>query len=67
MIVQGYCTDIGDIVPSWDNEGRELASVHRYQRGTIFTHISVITLLLYNYNYFVPSAVVCNLKNEVFL
>ena len=41
-----------NIVPSWDIEGRELASIRRLsQRGTIFTGISAITLLLYSYKY----------------
>ena len=54
-------------VPSWDIKGRELASVRRYpKQGTIFTDISVITLLLYSYKYFVPFAVVCDHQKWLF-
>ena len=49
-------------VPCWDIEGRELASPSISQLWTIFTDISVITLLLYSYKYFVSFAVVCDLK-----
>ena len=39
-----------NIVPSWDIEGRELAPSIS-QQGTIFTNISITTLLLYSYKY----------------
>ena len=57
-----------NIVPSWDIEGRELANVCRYpKRGTIFTDISAITLLLYSYKYFVSFSAVCGLKKRAFM
>ena len=39
-----------NIVPNWDIEGRELASVRRYHNADK----SAITLLLYSYKYFIP-------------
>ena len=44
--MQGYCTDIGESVPCWDIEGRELASVLRFPNDG--QYYRVIALILVN-------------------
>ena len=52
-----------NIVPGWDIERCELLSVRRYPGEGQYSPMS---LLLYSYKYFLPFAVVCNLKKMGF-